>query len=185
MDNALLFLKKKYIVWVPIALLIPLFVNVSLHKWLTAPSAKKINQLQITESLLKWKPELESLLNKSNHLSAEWEERGAIEENPTGALRIIQKIAEDCRVQIKEIQMGNQRIAYDLKGNNFGASGSPFAKVPLTLEVTGSYAALIQWLSEIEDKPIAQIDDWSIEALREANGTCRLNATMSIVVTNR
>ena len=170
-------LMKKYGVWMAFAG-IPIFANVFLWQTLCVPLHQKLGQLKNTESLLRLKPEVESLLDQSGGLLAAWERNGFSDQNPTGVVKEVQKLAGDHRVQIKQVSMNDSEI---------GAvenTSSAFTKTSITLEVVGSYNKLARWLSAIESKPGVKIGSWSLARSGEGNQTSRLNLNMEVLLKN-
>ena len=176
-------LMKKYGVWMAFAG-IPIFANVFLWQTLCVPLHQKLGQLKNTESLLRLKPEVESLLDQSGGLLAAWERNGFSDQNPTGVVKEAQKLAGDHRVQIKQVSMSDSEAPSDSKIGAVENTSSAFTKTSITLEVVGSYNKLARWLSAIESKPGVKISSWSLARSGEGNQTSRLNLNMEVLLKN-
>ena len=156
----------------------PLLLNIFLWKAFVKPAQEKVRTLQDMVSLIRMKPNLELLVQESDHLLASWQE------HPLMVVKEIQKQAGNFHVQIKEINTADRETAHDAKGN-LSKDALSFSSVPVSLETAGSYNKLASWLNAIETKSGLQIDQWTLLPPSAQGGVSRLSVKMKVILTNQ
>lgn len=179
--DLLLFLRR-ILPWALLAL-VPLFVNLFFWEIGTVPSEARFRSLQTTLKLAEMKPELESLLTEGARLLAEGEEQSFVREDPAMGMKELQKLAGDFGVQIKEIRM-NEAPSLEVMAAAAKKPAPDFMKIPVELEVAGTYNKLIGWMSAVEKEPSLQIETWSLASPKKQEETTRLSMNLSVIFKN-
>ena len=164
---------KRFLPWILLAA-VPLAVNIFLWKALVIPQKEHTAALRDAALFLRTKPQLEATLSENSRLLAEWEQKGLIAQEPTGALRQIQRLAKECGVQIEDM----------LKKDEPSPKAGLFKFVPVEFKAAGSTPKLVHWIHAIEAKPGLRVEDWSFKSPDKPGDNALLDMNMKIVLKN-
>ena len=173
---------KRFGPWLKLAL-IPLAVNLVLWQFFYVPQRKILQKRRQAWILVEKKPEIETLLKESRELRASWEPTQFSRKDSSAAVEAIQQLAGRHDLQIRNLQtQGSGERGGEMvtgTGKDAAARVPGFSAMPIHLDLAGSFAKLVRWMSDVESQYGFQIDSWQITGPRELGQT----TLMSVQVT--
>lgn len=133
------------------------------------------SQVETVESLIRGKTINEGFLNlqeRLRQLNSKFPDRDEM------SLKMISEIARACDIVIKSTQSQPQVIYEDENNNEIKINGKTCQSVTVTLEVSGDYFQLVQFLSELKRSLPADLTFEKIGITKSSENPKILNARM-------
>lgn len=158
-------------------ILAPFFIQLMMWNGFAQPPRQKVMELKNVEKLFELRTQLQEVTREGRELFKKWGDASFKESNPSDILKLVQDLARLEGVLIKQV-----RISYE--NTNKGKKGNPgdVLKVPVTLDVSGNYHKLAQWVSRIENRSELEITNWSLAHEENGDGNmCELHMELNMV----
>ena len=139
--------------WVAL-LLAPVTLNLLIWTWLVLPQQRQLQDWQNAQAFAAIEPKLVMLIKDGGAALKDWQRTSMSRLDPGAVTQRIQQLAARYHVQVAQ-----------LEGGAIGSGKSPhpgFVAMSVTLQATGSYGQLAQWMSQIESQSGLQIDSWTL-----------------------
>ena len=148
----------------------PLAVNLAVWALLVAPAQRRVAASRSARSLLELKPQLESLLRRSNQLLMSWDRTVRTGDDPAASTALLERLADQHHLQLTKLS-GRQS-----RSEGTGASAST---MPVELEVVGRFSKLARWLGDVEAQPGLRIESWNMTPGGQFGGPAHATVKLS------
>ena len=149
-------------------LVFPWTVNLFTWNQLSLPQLNQLKVWRERTSLTELKPKMEAAIEGARPLLIDWERTCFMKEDPSAAIQVIERLARQHRIEIKEIR-ANDQSAFGVKDSKQADSLPGFLALPVTVEAQGGFDALSRWVSELEGYPSLRIDTASFASGKASN----------------
>ena len=146
---------KSYLPWAAL-FAVPLALNGLIWAALARPPQRQLAQWLDTAAATGLKPQLAELLAESRRVLMEWERTDFTTDDPSAVTQTVERLARQHRVQLGAINAKPGEADAHAPGGAAPAS--------LTVDVSGRFSKLAQWMSDVERQSGLQIESWTMAA---------------------
>jgi len=148
---------KGYVPWVAL-LLAPLVLNGVVWSVFVHPRQRQVARWQDAHTLAALKPKLDALLTQSHDALMEWDRTDFTSEDPSAVTQTIERLARLHRVQLGQVN------AKPGEASEHAHAPKGMTASSLTVDVTGRFGKLAQWMSDLERQSGLQVESWTLAA---------------------
>ena len=148
---------KSYLPWAAL-FLAPLVLNGLVWSVFVHPRQRQVARWQDARTLAALKPKLDALLTESHDMLMEWGRTDFTSADPSAVTQAIERLARHHRVQLGQVNTTSG------EGEAHQQAPKGMAAVSLTVDVSGRFSKLAQWLSDVERQSGLQVESWTLAA---------------------